>query len=133
MARTPLLRTIEKALPTRRELLAGTLAFAKHATAAAPRVGIVGAGIAGLTAALTLRDAGLAATVYESSGRVGGRMFSNTTFWGGQVSEWCGEFINTNHKVVRSLAARFNLPLENVNAADPPGSGPSNWFHGQYY
>jgi monoamine oxidase len=135
MARTPLLRTIEKALPSRRELLAGTLLFAKHATAtaAAPRIGIVGAGIAGLTAALTLRDAGLAATVYESSGRVGGRMFSNTTFWGGQVSEWCGEFINTNHTVVRGLAARFNLPLADVNAANPPGSTPTNWFDGQYY
>ena len=77
-----------------------------------PRIGIVGAGIGGLTAALTLQDAGVPATIYESSGRVGGRMFSNTTFWGGQISEWCGEFINTNHVTVRSLAARFGLPLD---------------------
>jgi monoamine oxidase len=137
MARTPLMRSIEQALPSRREFLtgAGALIFAKRAapSGAPPRIGIVGAGIAGLTAALTLRDAGVASTVYESSGRVGGRMFSNTTFWGGQVSEWCGEFINTNHTVVRSLAARFNLPLADVNAANPPGSTPTNWFDGQYY
>jgi len=128
---------IEKALPSRRDLLAGAVAVAvgKRVAAAgtAPRIGIVGAGIAGLTAALTLRDAGFAATVFESSGRVGGRMFSNTTFWGGQVSEWCGEFINTSHTVMRSLAARFNLQLEDVVAAQPPGSTTSNWFDGQYY
>ncbi len=123
---------------SRRQLLAGAgiLALLRPRLARAgptPRIAIVGAGIGGLTAALTLRDAGVAATVYESSGRVGGRMFSNTTFWGGQVSEWCGEFINSNHTVVRGLAARFQLPLEDVNAASPPGSGPSNWFQGQYY
>ncbi len=57
-----------------------------------PRIAIVGGGIAGLNAALTLADAGYASTVYEASSRVGGRMHSNTTSWAnGQVSEWCGE------------------------------------------
>ena len=45
------------------------LARAVGAAGSAPRVAIVGAGIAGLTAALTLQDKGLAATVYESSDR----------------------------------------------------------------
>src|SRR5690349_23574178 len=53
----------------------GPLAFARPArAAAAPRIAIVGGGIAGLAAALTLQDQGLSADVYESSGRVGGRM-----------------------------------------------------------
>jgi monoamine oxidase len=131
------MRAIEKSLPTRRGFLAGAAALALtsrvRASGATPRIGIVGAGIAGLTAALHLRDAGFASTVYESSGRVGGRMFSNTTFWDGQVSEWCGESINSAHTVILSLAQRFQLQLEDVNAADPPGSTQTDWFDGQYY
>jgi len=44
-----------------------------------PRIAIVGAGIAGLTAALTLQDAGLSCSVYEASNRIGGRMHTDTT------------------------------------------------------
>ena len=60
------------------------------------RIAIVGAGIAGLNAALTLQDAGVGSTVYEASNRIGGRMFSATSIWAdGQVSEWCGELIDS--------------------------------------
>src|SRR5438552_3413124 len=44
-------------------------------------IAIIGGGIAGLNAALTLQDAGIASTVYEASSRVGGRMHSDTTSW----------------------------------------------------
>jgi len=55
-----------------------------------PKVTIIGGGIAGTTCALTLRDHGFDSTVYEASGRIGGRMFSNTGYFAaGQVSEWC--------------------------------------------
>src|SRR6478672_11565986 len=55
--------------------VAGPLALARPArAAAAPRIAIIGGGIAGLAAALTLQDNGISADVYESSGRVGGRM-----------------------------------------------------------
>ena len=64
----------------------------------APRIAIIGGGIAGLNAALTLNDAGIASTVYEASGRVGGRMHSDTTSWlNGQTSEHCGELIDSGH------------------------------------
>src|SRR5579864_7206413 len=55
--------------------LSGTLpAFARAASAA--RVGIMGGGIAGLNAALTLQDRGIASTIFEASDRIGGRMHS---------------------------------------------------------
>jgi monoamine oxidase len=55
-----------------------------------PRIAIVGGGIAGLNAALTLQDAGLASTIYEASGLVGGRIHSNRSTWvENQTSEWC--------------------------------------------
>ncbi|TME47092.1 MAG: twin-arginine translocation signal domain-containing protein, partial [Chloroflexi bacterium] len=44
--------------------LAGPWNIARVAFAASPRIGIVGAGISGLTAALTLQNAGIHATVY---------------------------------------------------------------------
>lgn len=75
-----------------------------------PRIAIVGAGIAGLTAALTLQDAGLSCDIYEASRRVGGRMHSDATTWqAGQVSEWCGEFIDGDHTTILQLIARFGL------------------------
>jgi monoamine oxidase len=63
---------------------------------------IVGAGIAGLNAALTLRDKGIGSTVYEASDRIGGRMHSDRSgYWANaQVSEFCGELIDTNHTVI---------------------------------
>ncbi|HYA24172.1 MAG TPA: NAD(P)/FAD-dependent oxidoreductase [Terriglobales bacterium] len=99
-----------------------------------PRIGIVGAGIAGLTAALSLQDHGLPCSVYEASGRIGGRMHSNRTFWqDGQTSEWCGEFIDSVDVVMRNLASRFGLTLSDVVAAEPPGSVDTNYFRGGYY
>src|SRR5512147_2930527 len=104
---------------TRRQLLAGTaagagmLALPRIARSGRddPKIVIVGAGIAGLTCAVRLADRGIAATVYEASCRAGGRMFSNTSTWAdNQVTEWCGELIDTGHNYIRELAHRFNLP-----------------------
>ncbi len=74
------------------------------------RIAIVGAGIAGLNAALTLHDAGLPCTIYEASNRIGGRMHTDTTTWAdGMVSDWCGEFIDSDHETIRHLIERFGL------------------------
>lgn len=75
-----------------------------------PRIAIVGAGIAGLVAALTLQDAGLACSLYEASDRVGGRIRSDRQTWrSGAVSESCGEFIDADHEMMRRLIQRFGL------------------------
>lgn len=99
-----------------------------------PRIGIIGAGIAGMNAALTLYDAGLPATIYEAASRIGGRMHSNTITWANhQVTEWCGELIDTNHTVIRELAKRFGLPLVDLHKAEPDGSQTTYYFFGKYY
>ena len=98
------------------------------------RIAIVGGGIAGLTAALTLQDAGVASTVYEASARVGGRMHSDTTSWlNGQTSEHCGELIDTKHKTIFALASRFDIPRVDLLAAEPNNSTETDFFFGKYY
>ena len=100
----------------------------------APRIAIIGGGISGLNAALTLRDAGYASTVYEASERVGGRMHSDTTSWlNGQTSEHCGELIDSGHTAILDLASRFNLATVDLHAAEPAGSTETYFFGGAYY
>jgi monoamine oxidase len=97
-------------------------------------IAIIGGGISGLNAALTLQDAGIATTVYEASSRVGGRMHSDTTSWlNGQTSEHCGELIDSKHKTILGLASRFDLPTVDLLAAEPIHSTDTDFFFGQYY
>ena len=107
-----------------------------RATAAlktAPRIAIIGAGIAGLNAALTLADAGLPSTVYEANDRVGGRMFSERSYWGGgQITEYGGELIDTDHTAIQQLCGRFGLGLTDVHAAEPAGSRDVLFYEGKY-
>jgi hypothetical protein len=68
--------------------LAARLPLPAARGAAAPRVVVVGAGLAGLTAAHRLRQAGITAAVYEASGRVGGRCWTRRDgFADGQLTE----------------------------------------------
>ncbi len=82
-----------------------------------PRVAIVGAGLAGLTCAYRLQQAGIAATVYEADpARVGGRCWTARGFAGGQTAEHGGEFIDTRHRRIRALAGELELRLQDVEA-----------------
>lgn len=78
-------------------------------------VGIVGAGLAGLTCADQLNGAGIRATLYDAATRTGGRCFSLRGLFPGQVAERGGEFIDNPHKTMLGYARRFNLPLEDVS------------------
>ena len=98
---------------TRRRLLQGAAAgFVLAGCAQTPRpiarsqedVAIVGAGIAGLTAAWRLRQAGVAVRIFEAQNRIGGRMLSlRDHFPDGQVIELGGELIDTDHVRIRAL------------------------------
>ena len=81
---------------------------------------VVGAGIAGLTAAYRLRQAGIPVAVYEAQQRVGGRMFSLRGGMGDdQVVELGGELIDTGHTHIRALAAELGIPLDDLSTDDP--------------
>lgn len=80
---------------------------------------IVGAGIAGLTAAYRLRQAGVRVRVYEAQNRVGGRMYSlRDHFPDGQVVELGGELIDSGHTHIRRLAGELGLPLDDLLEGD---------------
>jgi monoamine oxidase len=114
----------------------GPAALARAAASPGPtQIAIVGGGIAGLTAALTLADKGVLSTIYEASpDRIGGRMHSDRDFWpNGQVSEFCGELIDSGHTTIRHLAQRFGLGTVDLIGAQPNGSSDTYWFLNGYY
>ena len=147
---------------TRRKFLAGAAAMAATAAASwkfrgkakasgGPRLAVVGSGIAGLTAALTLADEGYGPTIYEGMYRVGGRMLSDRpsapacstchavgrpvslSWLDGQVTDVFGSLIDSNHKTMLGLAKRFRLPLIDLLAAEPEGSTNTYNFQDRYY
>ena len=100
------------------------------------KVGIVGAGLAGLACGYELKKNGIAATLYEASNRVGGRCFSLGGSFAGpvnfpnQVVERGGEFIDNLHKTMLGYARQFGLTLEKV--PKQPGEI-FYYFNGQHY
>jgi len=124
-----------------------------RAAGGSPRIAIIGGGIAGLSAALTLADAGHSATIYEAlPNRIGGRMLSDRpsapacgachsvsrtvpsdTWAEGQTTDVFGELIDSNHATILSLASRFGLDLIDLLAAEPEGSTETYYFNGARY
>lgn len=78
----------------------------------APRIAVIGGGMAGLNAAYQLKKRGFASTVYESRSRVGGRMFTVRDVFGpGSVTDVGGELVNSNHAEMIGLAQDFGIGL----------------------
>ncbi len=100
----------------------------------APRVVIVGGGLAGLRCAHRLwTRRGLRSTVYEWDDRLGGRVDTlRGVFAGGQIVERCGEFISSEHRSMRRLAAGFGLTLGNTDAY-PRHTVDAFWLNGGRY
>jgi monoamine oxidase len=119
-------RTLNSPLSRRRLLHGGLAAAAAVAAATFTREGggafaqqggrgrspilVVGAGIAGLTAAYRLRQGGVRADIIEATNRVGGRIRTIPKVAGTLIpAELGGEFINTGHTNLISLATELGL------------------------
>ncbi|CAN5145880.1 hypothetical protein BH18ACT12_BH18ACT12_13490 [soil metagenome] len=154
MARTPLAQSVEEAYAsvvesrtTRRDLLKRTTAagvavagastmgrFAKAAYGASqPRIAVVGAGLAGLTCAYRLKQAGLNAQVYEASARIGGRCWTIDKDFAPLIAEHGGELIDQGHTHIRHLSQQLGLNLDNLLRAQPNGTEDFYWVNGGKY
>ena len=79
-------------------------------------VTVIGAGLAGLSAAYDLHRAGWNVIVLEARDRVGGRVYSLRGFSNGLVVESGGEFIDESHKRMLAFAEQFGLKLGKVGS-----------------
>ena len=135
-------RSIKSGIPTdevrdilsekfsRRRLLYGGLALASAigaatfsrdardsvAVATTSKVLVVGAGIAGLTAAYRLYGAGVPVDIIEANTRIGGRMRSLPNALGTSTTvELGGEFIDTGHTFLRRQAKELGLTIADLD------------------
>ncbi len=101
---------------------------------------MVGAGLAGLTAAVELQKQGAVVTVLEGQDRVGGRVLTiRDGFVGRQHAEAGADFIDEEHeemcrlvrsvklKLVPVLRAGFSFALSSNGKVRPPVSGDGIW------
>src|SRR4051812_34883074 len=152
MARTPLAGRLEELAAeargyTRRDALkrtgiaAGGVVAASAArwaplanAATAPRIAVVGGGLAGLTATYRLKQAGYVAKLYEArTDRVGGRCWSDTFPGSNLIYEHGGELIDQGHTEIRQLSQELGLDEVNLLASEDNGTEPFQLFDGQFY
>ena len=74
---------------------------------------ILGGGMAGLSAAYSLMQAGVECEVFEASPRFGGRMFTKRNFNAeGMFCELGGELVDSNHHALIALSRKMGLELQ---------------------
>jgi monoamine oxidase len=158
MARTPLMRELQRAVSaaaaddgrelgrtTRAALLRRAVAAGIGLTAvgrltpaaragSSSRIVVVGAGLAGLTCAYRLRQAGYVAQIHEASDRIGGRCWSGRGYFDdGQIYEHGGELIDQGHNEIRNLAQELGLKLDNLVRTEVNGTELLGYFDGAPY
>ena len=92
--------------------------LARSGDAAEP-VAIIGAGVAGLTAAYRLLQQGVPCEVFEASERIGGRMFTKYNFNSdGMFCELGGELVDTDHVDLQTLASELEVGIQELKRDD---------------
>ncbi|MEA3207533.1 MAG: monoamine oxidase [Chthoniobacter sp.] len=119
-------------------VLAGAAPLLRLAPARAagggPRIVIIGAGLAGLTCAFRLKQAGYTATIFEAANQLGGRCQTKRGFFlENQIAERGGELIDTGHRALRLLAKELELKLDDLLEAEAPRTAPFYFFDGAPY
>jgi oxygen-dependent protoporphyrinogen oxidase len=76
---------------------------------------VIGAGIAGLTAAWRLQQQGWDVSVLEASGRVGGRMATHRNQ--GFLIDSGAQFLSSGYRLIPALAAEFGLHIQKTESA----------------
>lgn len=99
-----------------------------------PRIVVIGGGLAGVTCAYRLWQAGVGASLFEANRALGGRTWTLRGFFDeNQIAEHGGELISSEHVAVRQLAKELDLTLVDVNAAEPPGTDETYFMNGARY
>ena len=84
-----------------------------------PEVAIVGGGLAGLSAGYTLKKSGVPFTLYEASGRLGGRTFTiPDAVVDGAWVDFGAEYVDTSHLHLINIAKELGIALTDLRA-DP--------------
>jgi monoamine oxidase len=124
---------------SRREFVKGALALGAAALvpacrpkdSGAPRIAIVGAGIAGLHAAHVLAKGGVSAEVFEAGARAGGRIMTlQGLVADGIWTEAGGEFIDSSHADMLSLAKEFGIEVQDAMGGERAGLIENAWLFG---
>ncbi|WP_459981416.1 flavin monoamine oxidase family protein [Nocardioides sp. AN3] len=90
-----------------------------------PRVLVVGAGLAGLTAAHALTAAGLDVTVLEARDRVGGRTYTvREGFADGQHGDLGGELVTIDYRALTALCAAVGVEVSDEVWYERPQARP---------
>jgi len=95
---------------------------------------VVGAGLAGLTCAHRLTQAGANVTVHEAADRIAGRTRTLRNFFAdGRTGESGAEAVNSDHRAMRSLLNELGLDLEDLWEGYPDDAGSVTSFGGNPY
>jgi monoamine oxidase len=95
-------------------------------------VAIIGAGIAGLTAAYRLHQAGIPCEIFEGSERTGGRIFTKYDFnKDAMFCELGGELVDSNHEDLITLAGELGVDIQELKGVDKGAD--LYFFGGKHY